>query len=138
MPLEKLPTKNELETMVGKDLYQLWVALCERIDSRYEMNHEWYEGGKKWQLEYKFRRGGKTLCSMCFKPQSVGVMIIFGKAERAVFEAERDTYAKEIQNLYDESTTFHDGKWMMFILQDQKQFDDFERLLKVKRKPNRK
>lgn len=38
---------------------------------------------------------------------------------------------------YDEATTFHDGKWIMFELKNTNLFSDMERLLQIKRKPNR-
>ena len=65
-------------------------------------------------------------------------MIIFGKEERLKFEEDRASYTKEIQRIYDETKTYHDGKWMMFEPTDMSLFDDFMRLLHVKRKPNRK
>ena len=40
--------------------------------------------------------------------------------------------------IYDEATTFHDGKWIMFELKNTELFNDMERLLLIKRKPNRK
>ena len=65
-------------------------------------------------------------------------MIILGKDERAKFEQERGRYSKEVQRIYDEAQTYHDGKWMMFEPVDAALFDDFTRLLNIKRRPNRK
>ena len=65
-------------------------------------------------------------------------MIILGRDERAKFELERDRYSKEVQRIYDESQTYHDGKWMMFEPVDATLFDDLIRLLNIKRRPNRK
>ena len=65
-------------------------------------------------------------------------MIILGKDERAKFERERGRYSKEVQRIYDEAQTYHDGKWMMFEPVDATLFDDFTRLLNIKRRPNRK
>ena len=65
-------------------------------------------------------------------------MIILGKDERLKFETAREHYSKEVQRIYDETQTYHDGKWMMFELSDTSMFDDFIRLLRIKRKPNRK
>ena len=65
-------------------------------------------------------------------------MIILGKDERAKFEQERGRYSKEVQRIYDEAQTYHDGKWMMFEPVDVTLFDDFTRLLNIKRRPNRK
>ena len=78
----------------------------------------------------KYRRGGKTLCAFYARESCVGFMVILGKEERLKFEADRASYSEAVQRIYDETKTYHDGKWMMF--------DDFMRLLQIKRKPNRK
>ena len=43
-----------------------------------------------------------------------------------------------VQRIYDETKTYHDGKWLMFEPTDTTLFDDFVKLLRIKRKPNRK
>ncbi len=68
----------------------------------------------------------------------MGFMVILGRDERAKFENDKDNYTEEVQRIYDETKTYHDGKWMMFELTDTSLFDDFIRLLRIKRKPNRK
>ncbi len=136
--LEKIPTNKEMITLIGQPLFDVWIKLTHLIESRYDMERLWNYGGKKWTYEYKYRRGGKTLCGLYAKEDVLGFMIIFGKEERAEFEAGRNHYSAEIQRIYDESTTYHDGKWMMFELTDTSLFSDMEKLLQVKRKPNKK
>ena len=53
-------------------------------------------------------------------------------------ENDKEHYAPEVQNIYDETPTYHDGKWLMFEPADTSLFEDFLRLLAIKRKPNRK
>ena len=65
-------------------------------------------------------------------------MVILGKNERLKFENAKEHYAPEVQNIYDETPTHHDGKWLMFEPTDTSLFEDFIRLLAIKRKPNRK
>ena len=60
-------------------LHKVWQALCSAIDEKYDMEQLWNTGGKKWTYEYKYRRGGKTLCSLYAKGGCVGSMIIFGE-----------------------------------------------------------
>ena len=55
-----------------------------------------------------------------------------------LIEASRDDYSMEVQKIYDSSTTYHDEKWMMFELVDTSLFNDMEKLLQIKRKPNKK
>ena len=136
--LDRIPDGEELTALVGKPLYDVWKKLCALIDEKYEMERLWNSGGKAWTYEYKYRRGGKTLCVLYARESCVGFMIILGKDERLKFEANRESYSKEVQEKYDEAQTYHDGKWIMFEPVDTSLFHDFIRLLQIKRKPNRK
>lgn len=136
--LEKVPTNEELVALIGQSRFQVWNKLCELIETKYDMERQWNNGGKRWNYEYKYRRSAKTLCALYAKENTFGFMIIFGKDERAKFEMSRDDYTLEVQRVYDESKTYHDGKWMMFELTDTSMFPDLEKLLLIKRRPNKK
>lgn len=136
--LDKIPDAEQMTALVGKSLYEIWNQLCALIDEKYEMDCLWDKGGKAWTYEYKYRRGGKTLCALYARENCIGFMIILGKDERLKFENERENYSVEVQRIYDEAQTYHDGKWIMFEPLDTSMFDDFIKLLKIKRKPNRK
>lgn len=136
--LDTIPTPEEMTALVGKSLYDVWNKLCASIDEKYDMERQWNKGGKAWTYEYKYRRGGKTLCALYARENCVGFMVILGKDERLKFEADRENYSKEAQALYDDAQTYHDGKWIMFEPVDTSLFQDFIRLLGIKRKPNRK
>lgn len=133
----QIPTPETLEALTGKELYDLWTSLRQLIEEKYNMEQMWNHGGKKWTYEYKYRRGGKTLCALYAKEQTIGFMVILGKDERTKFESMREMFSNAAQKIYDETTTFHDGKWLMFELKDTSLFNDIERLLSIKRKPNR-
>ena len=133
----QIPTPETLEALTGKELYDLWTSLHQLIEQKYNMEQMWNHGGKKWTYEYKYRRGGKTLCALYAKEQTIGFMVILGKDESTKFESKREMFSKAAQKIYDETTTFHDGKWLMFELKDTSLFNDIERLLSIKRKPNR-
>ena len=133
-----IPDAKQMTTLLGKPLYEIWKQLCAFIDEKYDMERLWSKGGKAWTYEYKYRRGGKTLCALYARENCVGFMVVLGKDERLKFEAERASYSQETRKLYDEAKTYHDGKWMMFEPKDTALFEDFVRLLGVKRRPNRK
>ena len=133
----QIPTPETLEALTGKELYDLWTSLHQLIEQKYNMEQMWNHGGKKWTYEYKYRRGGKTLCALYAKEQTIGFMVILGKDERTKFESMREMFSNAAQKIYDETTTFHDGKWLIFELKDTSLFNDIERLLSIKRKPNR-
>lgn len=136
--LDAVPSAEQMTALVGTSLYEIWKQLCALIEEKYDMDRLWNQGGKAWTYEYKYRRGGKTLCALYARENCIGFMIILGKDERAKFERERGRYSKEVQRIYDEAQTYHDGKWMMFEPVDAALFDDFTRLLNIKRRPNRK
>ena len=134
---EIVPSAEQMTTLVGKPLYEIWTQLCALIDENYDMERLWGNGGKAWIYEYKYRRGGKTLCALYARENCIGFMVILGKEERLKFEKERGAYTEEVQRVYEEAQTYHDGKWMMFEPTDTALFDDFIRLLGIKRRPNR-
>lgn len=136
--LDIIPSTEDMILLVGESLYNIWIKLDALIEEKYDMERLWNKGGKAWKYEYKYRRGGKTLCALYARENCVGFMIILGKDERLKFESDRDTFSQEVQRIYDETQTYHDGKWLMFEPMDTTLFDDFTRLLRIKRKPNRK
>ena len=127
-----------LAGLLGPELYVTWQQLCDGIDEKYEMEHLSSEGHKEWKYEYKFRRGGKTLCALYAAENRIGFQVIFGKAERERFEAVRESFPGQIQTAYDNARTYHDGKWVMFEIENADLLSDYVRLLAIKRKPNRK
>ena len=136
--LDTIPNAKEMTNLLGGELYSVWEELCRRIEEKYDMETLWSDGYRDWIYEYKYRRGGKTLCTLYAKENAIGLLIIFGKDERAKFEAARVDYSEEICRIYDEAQTYHDGKWVMYFPADASMFDDFIRLLSIKRRPNRK
>lgn len=136
--LDRIPDMEELKGLVGENGFSVWTKLCAAIEEKYDMDRIWNSGGKAWKYEYKYRRGGKTLCSLYAGGDGMGFMVILGKAEREKFETQRQSFSAEVQRAYDESQTFHDGKWIMFMPKDTSMIKDFIKLLEIKRRPNRK
>ena len=123
--LDKIPNEKEMIALIGQSLYDVWKKLCVLIEERYDMDCLWDKGGKTWIYEYKYRRGGKTLCALYARDNCIGFMVILGKEERNKFERDRSNYSKEVQTIYDKTPT------------DTSLFNDFVALLSIKRKPNR-
>ncbi|HDI3056356.1 DUF3788 domain-containing protein [Clostridium botulinum] len=136
--LDKIPTSEDLITLIRKSLFEVCTALCDMIEEKYDMEHLWNNRGKVWEYEYKYRRGRKTLCALYAKENCFGFMVILGKDERIKFETNKQNYSFEVQKAYNEAKTYHDGKWMMFELIDTYLFSDMEKLLFIKRSPNKK
>ena len=132
------PSQSTMTELLGQSLFEVWQSLSAAIEARYEMERVWNAGGKKWTYEYKYRRGGKTLCCLYARKNCVGFMVIFGKDERTKFEDMRHTLSDTVCKQYDEAETYRDGKWVMFKPTNTAEFPDYMKLLAIKRKPNRK
>lgn len=88
--------------------------------------------------ELKFRRGGKTVLTIYIRENRYDFLLIFGKAERDLFEAQRSEFPQVIQEIYDNSRTYHDGKWMLIPVTDLHTLEAIKQLVLIKKKPNRK
>lgn len=132
------PTQNSLEKLIGLDKAHIWNKLAASIDDLYEMDRMWNKGFGDWIYEYKYRRGGKTLCTFYAKNDIANLLIILGKAEREKLELKREELSEKMLTLYDETKTYHDGKWLWIPIDESLSFNDVIALLKIKRRPNRK
>lgn len=131
--LNEVPSEQEMQALLGLSAYSVWKRFCSEISEWYEMECQWNDGGKKWKYEYKFRRGGKTLCALYAAQDRFGCMIIFGKAEREKVEKIRNRLSVHTLEIYDAATIYHDGKWVMF--DESLPVEELKSLLTVKRKP---
>lgn len=129
--------QERLAELLGPSLAEVWRRLCSAIEGRYEMERAWGPGGKRWDLECKYRRGDKTLCALYAAPVRMGFMVIFGKDEREKVEGIRGELSESVRRAYDDARTYRDGKWVMFEPTDGSEFGDYLRLLALKRRPNR-
>lgn len=95
--------------------------------------------GRYYDLDcLKFRQGKKTIVSINFLDDHYDIQVIFGKKERDKFEFIRENFSDRIQNIYDNSKVYHDGKWMMFSVYDKDFFEEVKSMILIKKNPNRK
>ncbi|MCL2619494.1 MAG: DUF3788 domain-containing protein [Defluviitaleaceae bacterium] len=125
--------------MLGDSL-SAWEEFLKFINKNYEMDEVWRAGepNKSIYNELKFRRGGKTLVSLYIREGHFISVIILGKAEREKFEQQKDNFSPKVYQIYEETKTYHDGKWLGFEVNDNEFVKDMCNLLLIKRKPNRK
>ncbi len=86
----------------------------------------------------RFRQGSKTIVTVLLHPDYLDFLIVFGMAERQKFEEQRNEFSKEIQDLYDNERTLHDGKWLLIRVDDLPTLENVKKLIVLKKKPNRK
>lgn len=130
--------KQRLAELLSKETLAMWDEVNGEISSLYDVDQTWNKGFGDWEIEYKYRRGGKTLCTFYAKKDTADILITYGKAEREKFEEVRQTVSPAILDLYDRTESLHDGKWLWIPIDRELKTDDVLTMLKIKRKPNRK
>ena len=131
-------TNEELEALLGQEAYAAWMDTTAKVDALYDMERLWNKGFGAWKIEYKYRRGGKTLCAFYGKEGTASLLIVLGGQERETVDAMLGELSPETAKLYTETQTYHDGKWLWLPLDAGTKWDDVEKMLRVKRRPNRK
>ena len=89
-------TKERLEELLPTHTLSLWNELTEAVDSLYDVDRLWNKGFGDWVIEYKYRRGGKTLCTFYAKKNVANLLITYGKAEREKFETIKETSEQKV------------------------------------------
>ena len=130
--------KEQLNALLPEKTQRLWDELTRAIDALYDVDQLYNKGFGDWKIEYKYRRGGKTLCTFYAKEGVANLLITYGKAEREKFEEVKASVSKDLQTLYDETATLHDGKWLWIPLDESLRIEDVVLMLRLKRRPNRK
>ena len=80
--LEKIPTEQELRALVGEAAYAVTLSLRTFLHAHYDLDALWDKGGKAATCQCRYRRGGKTLCTLLYKPGEAACMLVFGAQER--------------------------------------------------------
>ena len=130
------PSDSAIADWVGRKAYKYWKHVAQLIEQNYPhvFKPEWLFGGKKhgWSLRYKKT---KSFCTFIPEKNRFALLIVFGTEERAKIEAIRNSLSRKTQKEYDKATTYHDGKWLLLTVDNDKVVNDMMLLLAVKRRP---
>jgi hypothetical protein len=132
------PAKEELKVILKEDSFELYEELYYFIRDNYNVECYWDMGGKYGIYLLRFQKSKKTLCTFYIRNGELGIWIIYGKEERELFESKPTLFHEEIIKIYEETHTYHDGKWIMLDLNDRTFINDIKNMLEIKKKPNRK
>ena len=86
--------------------------------------------------ELKFKQGAKTILTIYIREDKFTFLVIFGKKEREIFDARREEFSQFICDYYDNSATYHDGKWMFIDVTTLEQLEEIKKLVMIKKNFN--
>jgi hypothetical protein len=95
---------------------------------------EWLYAGKKrgWSLRYKRT---KAFCTFLPEYRRFSAVVVLGGAERAEFEERREVWRPQLIELYNESKTYPDGKFLTVAISSADDRQNVTELLTMKRPP---
>ena len=114
---------------------QAYGALVAYIEKHYPMMEVQKGGANKYgKSMLRYRKNG-SFCTLYEQEMGFHLLIVLGAKEREKFEARAGEFSPEVLRQYEEATTFHDGKWVTFIVEDDSALEDYQKILAIKRRP---
>jgi hypothetical protein len=130
------PDEAEVRAWMGREAFDHWSKLRRWIDRTYPgvFAPDWLHGGRRrgWSLRYTKT---KALCTLVPAYRMLSVLVVLGGAERDKFEERRDSWSPRLVKLYDDTTTLHDGKWLMVPISSADDRHEVTGLVRMKRPP---
>lgn len=131
------PTEEEMVSFIGERAKEAWLKIRRFIEERYEIVPETVFYGAKYGWTVRYRKGGKTLCSLFPEKGGFTVLIVLGKKESEKVISMRDELSSKIHKLLVNTKQLHDGRWLWIRLLTATDADDIKKLLQIKRKPKK-
>ena len=136
------PSDEDMINAIGQPIAEAWTALRHFLTETYAIAPIFNSGGKKYGWNLQHRIGGRPLCEMYPEYGSFTALVVLGKAELNQALEQIDTFGPIVRQALLETPRFHDGCWMYIRISDpltcQRDVQDIERLILIKRKPPRK
>ena len=131
------PTAKEILSFIGEQTKEAWLEIRRFLEDRYDLVPETIFYGAKYGWTIRYRKSGKTLCSLFPEKGGFTVLIVLGKKESEKFLSIRDELSSRTQKLFEETEQLRDGRWLWIRLLTKSDTDDVKKLLHIKRKPKK-
>lgn len=137
---DKLDQSQEptMEMIEGFVQFSLWDELCRHIETTYKtipsisysgckMAGDW----KGWNVKY--RKSGKSLCTLYPKRGYFTVLLVIGERERNEAEFSLPFLTPYLQALYQNTPDGMGQKWLVIEVHDRAVLEDVKKLVAIRR-----
>lgn len=131
------PTEEEMMSYVGERAEEAWTELRQFIENNYDFVPETVFYGAKYGWTVRYRRSGKTLCSLFPEKGGFTILVVLGRKEAKKAISMRDELNSGVNELLGNTEQLHDGRWLWIRISTINDVDDVKKLLQTKRKPKR-
>lgn len=127
------PTIEEISEYVRNSVF---MQFCLEMKNTYQCSEKIEYSACSWEKGWniKFKKAGKTLCTIYPKECYFTVMIVVGSKEKASVEAILPECTAELQKIYHQTKEGNGQKWLMIDLEDKENlYNDLLRIIQIRR-----
>ena len=135
---ECIPGRDDIVDYLGNDAVEAWDNIISFIEDNYNFSPETVFGGKKYGWEIRYRKSGKSLCTLYPEKGAFTIQIVLGAKEAQQAIARSTEFGTSVCSQISGTEQLHDGRWLWIRMLKKDNTDDIKRLLQIKKKPQRK
>jgi hypothetical protein len=135
---EHRPTAKEITDYLGRDAAEAWNDIVAFLEDNYNFTPEAVFGGKKYGWAVRYRRSGKSLCTLHPEKGAFTVLIVLGGGETEQTLADLPNFSPDVANLISGAKQYHDGRWLWLRVLSKDDITDIKHLLQIKKKPQKR
>ena len=127
------PTLDEIGQYVGNPVF---MQFCSAIKSAHSCSEKIEFSACSWEHGWniKFKKAGKTLCTIYPKENFVTVMVVIGRQAKKPVETILPELTPELKDIYHHTQAGNGQKWLMIDLQAKGDlYNDLLRLIEIRR-----
>lgn len=130
---EYCPTLEEIGEFIHNAVF---LEFCAEIRELYHCKEKIEFSACSWEYGWnvKFKKSGKSLCTMYPRDGYFTVLVVIGEKEREAVEAVLHECTPELREIYEQTELGNGQKWLMIDLEDrEKMYADVFRLIEIRR-----
>lgn len=126
------PSVGEISIYIRNGLFD---KFCLEMDNQYEADFKVEFSKCNWEYGWnlKFKKSGKSLCTIYPRENYFTVLVVIGKKEKEKLENILSELSNEVQWLYYRTKEGNNQKWLMIDLEDMGEvYNDVLRLINIR------
>lgn len=127
------PSLDEIGKCIQNPVFE---QFCSEIMEKYKCNEKIEFSSCTWEMGWniKFKKAGKTLCTIYPRETYFTVMVVVGKNEKETVESILSELTTGLQDIYNQTKEGNGQRWLMIDLEDKDDlYDDIMRLIEIRR-----
>lgn len=130
---EHCPTLEEMSAYVRNPVFD---EFCSEISGKYHIKEKMEFSKCSWEMGWniKFRKSGKSLCTIYPRENYFTVLVVVGKKEKDPVEMFLPEGSPAMREIYHQTREGNGQKWLMIDLEDcDNLYEDVIRLIDIRK-----